>query len=81
MTRSTSPTTSGGRSSGNTFLLLLNAAGSATEFLMPERLAALDRQVLIDTGSGQREGQRAKDAYDLEPHSAAVLLVSRPANG
>ena len=63
---------------GNTFLLLFNAAGSGTEFVMPERLAALDRRVLIDTGSAQREGQRVKDSYDLEAHSAVVMLVARP---
>ena len=66
---------------GNTFLLVLNAAGAPTEFAMPERLAALDKQVLIDTASGRREGQWVKDSYDLDPHSAVVMLVSRPENG
>src|SRR4051812_4533621 len=64
---------------GNSFLLLLNAAGGDVEFVLPDRLAALDEQVVVDTASPDQAGRPVKDAYRLAPHSAAVLLVSRRA--
>jgi glycogen operon protein len=64
---------------GNTYLLILNAAGQPTDFVMQERLAALDKRVVIDTASGDRAGQWVKDSYRLDAHSSAVLLVARPA--
>ena len=67
--------------SGNSFLLLLNASASPSEFVMPERLAALGKQVVIDTGSVQQEGQWVEDSYRLDPHSSAVMLVVAPVEG
>jgi glycogen operon protein len=64
---------------GNSYLLLLNAADRPVDFVLPARLAALDTQVVLDTADTHREGQQVKDAYDQPAHSAAVLLVSRPA--
>jgi isoamylase len=63
---------------GNSYLLLLNGAPTPTEFRMPDRLAALDMRVVLDGTAGDREGTSVKVALDLEPHSAAVLQVSRP---
>jgi isoamylase len=64
---------------GNSYLLLLNAADGPADFVLPARLAALDKQVVLDTAGTAREGLQVKDAYDLPAHSAAVLLVTRPA--
>jgi glycogen operon protein len=64
---------------GGTYLLLLNAAGAPVDFVLPERLAALDEQVVLDTAAPGAAGTPVKDAYRLEAHSAAVLLVTRPA--
>jgi glycogen operon protein len=63
---------------GTSFLLLLNAAAAAVDFVLPERLAALDEQVVLDTAAADAAGRPVKDAYRLEPHSVAVLQVSRP---
>jgi isoamylase len=68
----------GERIVGNSYLLVLNAAAESTEFVMPERLAALDKHVLIDTEATERQGRRVKDSLRLEAHSSAVLLVTRP---
>jgi glycogen operon protein len=64
---------------GNSFLLLLNAGDARVDFVLPARLAALDTQVVLDTSAAEREAQGVKDSYDLPPHSAAVLIVRRPA--
>jgi isoamylase len=69
----------GNRIVGNSYLLVVNAAAESTEFVMPERLAALDKHVLIDTRAGDSEGRRVKDSFRLGAHSSAVLLVTRPA--
>ena len=50
----------GNRIVGNNYLLVANAAAESTEFVMPERLAALDKHVLIDTRAGDSEGRRVK---------------------
>jgi glycogen operon protein len=63
---------------GNSFLLLLNAAAEPVEFVLPDRLAALEEQVVIDTGTPEREGQRVEKAFPMDGHSSAVLLVTRP---
>ncbi len=47
---------------GNSFLVLLNAAADGIEFLMPERLAALNMRVELDTASPEREGQTVTNA-------------------
>ena len=62
---------------GNSFLVLLNAAPDGIEFLMPERLAALNMHVELDTGSPDREGQPVTDSYKLADHSATVIRVTR----
>jgi len=62
---------------GNSFLVLLNAAPDGIEFLMPERLAALNMHVELDTGSPEREGQVVTDSYKLDDHSATVIRVTR----
>jgi glycogen operon protein len=64
---------------GNSFLLLLNAADDELEFVLPPRLAALDKHVVLDTAGTHRESRPVKDAYDMPAHSAAVLIVTRPA--
>jgi glycogen operon protein len=64
---------------GSSYLLLLNAADDRVEFVLPARLAALDTTVVLDSAGPAREGQRVKDACLLTAHSAAVLLVERPA--
>jgi isoamylase len=65
--------------SGNSYLLLLNAAGGEVDFVLPDRLAALDEQIVLDTAGADRAGGAVKDSYRMAAHSAAVLLVSRPA--
>jgi isoamylase len=69
----------GGPITGGSYLVLLNAMGTRTDFVMPERLAALDEQVVLDTASADRSGRVVKDSYQLDAHSAAVLRVTRPA--
>jgi glycogen operon protein len=64
---------------GNSYLLLLNAGPDQVDFVLPARLAALDVEVVLDTTGQHQDGERVKDAYLMTPHSAAVLLVSRPA--
>jgi glycogen operon protein len=64
---------------GHTFLLLLNAADGATEFVISDRLVAFGKRVVLDTAAPDRAGQEVKDSYLLEAHSSAVLLVTRPA--
>ncbi len=63
---------------GNSYLVLLNAADGPVEFVLPARLAALEKQVVLDTVGTDREAQRVKESYDLPAHAAAVLLVTRP---
>ena len=63
---------------GNSYLVLLNAAAGPVEFVLPARLAALEKQVVLDTVGTDREAQRVKESYDLPAHAAAVLLVTRP---
>jgi glycogen operon protein len=63
---------------GNSFLLLLNAAAEPVEFVLPDRLAALDEQVVIDTATPEREGERVEKSFPMDAHSSAVLLVTRP---
>jgi isoamylase len=63
---------------GNSYLLLLNAADAPVEFVLPARLAALEKQVVLETAGTDREAQRVKESYDLPAHAAAVLLVTRP---
>jgi glycogen operon protein len=65
---------------GHGFVLLLNAAPAPLEFVLPARLAALDQRVVLDTAADERAGRPVKDAYELAAHSAAVLLVTRPAD-
>ena len=64
---------------GNSYLLLLNAGPDPVDFVLPARLAALDVEVVLDTTGQHQDGERVKDAYLMTSHSAAVLLVSRPA--
>jgi glycogen operon protein len=68
----------GARITGNSFLLLFNASAGPVDFVLPERLAALDEQVVFDTASAESAGRMVKDDHRLEAHSAAVLLVTRP---
>jgi glycogen operon protein len=60
------------------YLLLLNAAPSPVEFVLPARLAGLDQRVVVDTAADDRAGRPVKDAYELAAHAAAVLLVRQP---
>ena len=68
----------GNRIVGDSYLLVLNAAAESVEFVMPERLAALDKVVVIDTAGTDREGRRVNDSLQLGAHSSAVLRVTRP---
>jgi glycogen operon protein len=68
----------GARITGNSFLLLFNASAGPVDFVLPERLAALDEQVVFDTASAESAGRMVKDDYRLGAHAAAVLLVTRP---
>jgi isoamylase len=70
----------GNRISGNSFLLLLNASAQAVDFPMPQRLAALDKQVVLDTARPDNEGVQVSDTYALAGRAAAVMLVARPAS-
>jgi glycogen operon protein len=63
---------------GNSYLLLLNAAPEPVDFVLPARLAALDKRIVVDTSPGRDEPQ-VKDHCAMDAHSAAVLLVTRPA--
>jgi hypothetical protein len=58
--------------------VLLDAADTRVDFVLPARLTALDIDVVFHTAGTETENQRVKDAFDLLPHSAAVLLVSGP---
>ena len=60
------------------YVLVFNAAAESTEFVMPDRLAALDTHVVIDTEAADREGRRNKESFRIGAHSSAVLLVTRP---
>jgi len=64
---------------GNSYLLLLNAGPDEVDVVLPARLAALEVEVVLDTTGQHQDGERVKDAYLMTSHSAAVLLVSRPA--
>jgi isoamylase len=68
----------GGRIVGNSFLLLFNAATTPVTFALPERLSALELQVVVDTNRPGDAGTRVKDSYPLAAHSSAVVLVQRP---
>ena len=46
---------------------------------MPERLAALDERVVLDTADTGSTGRPVEDCYLMAAHSAAVLRVTRPA--
>jgi glycogen operon protein len=68
----------GNRIIGNSFLLLFNAGGDGLDFPLPDRLAALDKQVVLDTATPDNEGIQVATSYQLAGHSAAVMLVTRP---
>jgi isoamylase len=70
----------GDRITGNSFLLVFNASSQALDFPMPERLAALDKQVVLDTATPDNEGAQVSDSYRLAGHAAIVALVTRPAS-
>jgi isoamylase len=63
---------------GNSYLLLLNGAANGVNFVIPERLAKLRLQPIIDTNAAAPAGQPIGEFYPLAGHSAAVIEVSRP---
>lgn len=65
---------------GNSFFVLLNASPQPVSFEFPDRLTALVNRSLEDTARGPT-GEQFTDHYDLEPHSAAVMIVTPPSPG
>jgi isoamylase len=63
---------------GNSYLLLLNGAANGVNFVIPERLAKLRLQPIIDTNAPSPTAQPFGEFYPLASHSAAVIQVSRP---
>jgi isoamylase len=68
----------GKRIVGDSYLLLLNGAANGVNFVIPERLAKLRLQPIIDTSAASPAGQPIGEFYPLASHSAAVIHVSRP---
>jgi glycogen operon protein len=64
--------------SGNSFLVILSAADAVVDFALPDRAAKLDKQIVFDTGA-DRAGKDVATSYRLQPHSAVVMQVARPA--
>jgi glycogen operon protein len=69
----------GNRISGNSFLLLLNGGANSLTLPVPDRLAKLNLQVVLDTAAPEREGDPVAGSFQLTGHSAAVILLTRPA--
>ncbi|HEY2299359.1 MAG TPA: glycogen debranching protein GlgX [Jatrophihabitans sp.] len=69
----------GNRISGNSFLLLLNGGANSLTLPVPNRLAKLNLQVVLDTAAPEREGNPVAGSFQLAGHSAAVILLTRPA--
>jgi len=63
---------------GASYLLLLNGAANGVNFIIPERLAKLRLQPIIDTNAASPAGQPITESYPLASHSAAIIQVSRP---
>jgi glycogen operon protein len=64
--------------SGNSFLVILSAADAVVDFALPDRAAKLDKQIVFDTGADSA-GKDVATSYRLQPHSAVVMQVARPA--
>jgi hypothetical protein len=60
--------------------MLLNAADTRVDFVLPARLTALDIDVVLDTAGTEMGNQRVKDAFDQLPHPAAILVSSPEAD-
>jgi glycogen operon protein len=63
---------------GNSFLVILSAADGVVDFVLPERAARLDKQIVLDTGA-DATGRAVATSYQLQPHSAVVMSVARQA--
>jgi hypothetical protein len=59
-------------------LLLLNGAANGLNFVIPERLANLRLQPIIDTNAASPTGHPIAEFYPLASHCAVIIQVNRP---
>ena len=65
----------GNEITGDSFLILLNAAGNDVNFILPVRIRGRTMQVELDTADSGRVGSAVGSQYHLAAHSAAVIRL------
>jgi isoamylase len=65
----------GNEITGDSFLILLNAAGNDVNFMLPVRIRGRTMQVELDTADSGRVGSTVGSQYHLVAHSAAVIRL------